>query len=108
MSMIKVNYNKTVNVSKTLFSLNLDGHAGYNPGNDIVCAGVSALIETLISLIEDDEEISIFEESGDVSIEGTIDNSDIEKYLEFAITGIKGISMTYPEHVDFKEQIKYL
>lgn len=26
--------------------LSVSGHAGYNPGNDIVCAGVSALVQT--------------------------------------------------------------
>ena len=83
------------------FSLKLDGHAGFNPGNDIVCAGVSAITETLISLMEDFEEISILEESGHVEIEGKL-NNEIEKYLHFAITGYQGISMTYPDNVDFQ------
>lgn len=26
--------------------LSVSGHAGYNPGNDIVCAAVSALVQT--------------------------------------------------------------
>ena len=28
------------------------GHAGYNPGNDIVCAAISALMQTLYAAME--------------------------------------------------------
>ena len=31
-------------VTITPASLSVKGHAGYNPGNDIVCAAVSALV----------------------------------------------------------------
>ena len=34
----------TVQISPTFLSVT--GHAGYNPGNDIVCAAVSALVQT--------------------------------------------------------------
>lgn len=34
--------------------LTVDGHAGYaEPGKDIVCAGATALVQTLIQSIED-------------------------------------------------------
>lgn len=35
-----------IHVTITPSSLSAVGHAGYNPGNDIVCAAVSALIQT--------------------------------------------------------------
>lgn len=34
----------SITISPTFLSVY--GHAGYNPGNDIVCAGVSALVQT--------------------------------------------------------------
>lgn len=40
-------------VSVRLDGITIDGHAGYaEPGKDIVCAGVTALTETLIQSME--------------------------------------------------------
>lgn len=36
---------------KTEVELTLDGHAGYNPGNDIVCAAASMLAETFAQVL---------------------------------------------------------
>lgn len=35
-----------IHVNITPVALFVQGHAGYNPGNDIVCAAVSALVQT--------------------------------------------------------------
>lgn len=35
-----------IHITITPVSLSVRGHAGYNPGNDIVCAAVSALVQT--------------------------------------------------------------
>ena len=35
-----------INIMISPTFLSVSGHAGYNPGNDIVCAGVSALVQT--------------------------------------------------------------
>ena len=35
-----------IHVTITPVALSVQGHAGYNPGNDIVCAAVSALVQT--------------------------------------------------------------
>ena len=35
-----------IRIQITPTSLSATGHAGYNPGNDIVCAAVSALVQT--------------------------------------------------------------
>lgn len=36
-----------INITIAPAQLAVSGHAGYNPGNDIVCAAVSALVQTL-------------------------------------------------------------
>ena len=41
----------TITVSPT--SLSVTGHAGYNPGNDIVCAAVSALVQTFEASVKE-------------------------------------------------------
>ena len=35
-----------IRVNITPVSISVCGHAGYNPGNDIVCSAVSALVQT--------------------------------------------------------------
>lgn len=37
----------TYKKEKGRYSLKAEGHAGYRPGNDIVCAAISALVQTL-------------------------------------------------------------
>lgn len=37
-----------VREKKRTFEIEVSGHAGYHPGNDIVCAGVSAITSALI------------------------------------------------------------
>lgn len=43
-----------INISKTDEGITLRGHANYAPhGQDVVCAGVSTLVQTLIQSIEE-------------------------------------------------------
>ena len=79
------------------------GHAGYSDhGNDIVCAGVSAITFTLLGFLEnhwdDIESISAQVNSGDVCVrcEG---NEKVAQAFEMTMIGLKQIAMKYPKHV---------
>lgn len=90
----------------------ISGHAGYDiKGQDIVCAAVSVLAQTvLISLVEvcniKEEDIDYFidEKKGilDVYIPKTIDidtRNKVQVILETLEVGIKSIIESYPEYV---------
>mgnify|MGYP001285148943 FL=1 len=94
---------------------NISGHSGYDvKGQDIVCAAVSALAQTiLISLVEvcglKEKEIDYFieEENGilNVEIPKTIDidiKRDVQVVLKTLEVGIKSIIESYPEYVTLK------
>lgn len=89
--------------------IDIKGHAGFNPGNDIVCAGVSTLAYALINLIQtmserrELKEILIKDSSGDIHIEAVHDNDQDSKWddvMEFFITGIAMLEEHYPKHVN--------
>lgn len=42
------------------FDIKISGHAGFNPGNDIVCAGQSTLVYTLIQCMRAEHEGGAF------------------------------------------------
>lgn len=78
------------------------GHAGYAPiGQDIVCAGVSTLTQSLIKSIEDltADKIEYEISPGWVGIKYG-DLSETSKTLvDSFFIGICGIAEAYPEHV---------
>ena len=54
--MIKVNYTELDGPYGPAMRLEAAGHAGYAPaGQDIVCAGVSTLMQALVSLLAGEE-----------------------------------------------------
>jgi len=54
--MIKVNYTELDGPYGPAMRLEAEGHAGYAPaGQDIVCAGVSTLMQALVSLLAGEE-----------------------------------------------------
>lgn len=85
----------------------VDGHAGYAPiGQDIVCAAVSALTETLIASLEEltENRISVEEGKGFVHLRFR-DEPDHEAVVlmdAFQI-GMDGIAALYPEYVHVKK-----
>lgn len=79
------------------------GHANYDEyGRDIVCAGVSALVQALIGWIEENhykaECISIDPKIGEViiSCEG---GEDIAAIFYMTSIGLMQIADSYPDHV---------
>lgn len=77
--------------------INIDGHALYNPGNDIVCAGVSTLAYTLINTLNDVKADFEFKaESGSIHI---VIHEDTPYVRMFEI-GIASIAERFPDNVE--------
>lgn len=108
--MIKVKIFRDKN--KNIVGYTVKGHAGYaEPGNDIVCAAISALTQTaLISLNEvcgiDEESIeyTINDKKGYLSVKITQDIDNEKKYkanivLETMYVGIKALELDYSEYI---------
>lgn len=84
-------------------TLSVNGHARYaKKGEDIVCAGVSAIIYALIGWLENNSEdtnfVSIDEINGEaiISCEG---DDKVSAVFYMAAVGIESIMNTYPDHV---------
>lgn len=84
-------------------TLVVKGHANYNEyGKDIVCAGVSSLVQALIGWIEENyykaDCINIDKKTGEVivSCEG---GDDVAAIFQMASIGLEQIADSYPDHV---------
>ena len=88
------------------------GHAGYAPaGQDIVCAGASMLMETLVYMLAGCEEADCCayrEPTGprvSVKLTGNICENDLAA-IEFAKNGLALLAERYPDHVHFVDKSK--
>lgn len=78
------------------------GHANYAPiGEDIVCAGVSTLVQTLIQTIEDmtEDTIEYSMQSGMVEIRHRNLSANAQLLVDSFFIGMNLIAGTYPKHV---------
>ena len=87
-------------------TLTVHGHANYGEyGKDIVCAGVSALVQALIGWAENKpyiiECISVDDRGGEVLIECQGEEDVAAVFLMTAL-GIEQIADDYPQHVDIE------
>lgn len=72
------------------------GHAEYNPGNDIVCSAVSALVQSLEGvIIMESDKFDIESRSGYVNME----YKGFIKETKMLLMGLLRISKAYPKHV---------
>ena len=82
--------------------IKISGHAGYaEPGKDIVCAGVTALTQTLIQSIDDltDDEIEYRISPGKVEVEYRNLSEKSKTLVDSFFVGICLIAEEFPEHV---------
>lgn len=93
----------TYTVNENTHTLTVTGHANYAEyGKDIVCAGVSSLVQALIGWIEENswkaECASVDTTDGEViiSCEG---GEDVAAAFYMASIGLEQISDCYPDHV---------
>ena len=80
--------------------MKVNGHAGYNPGNDIVCAGVSAIVTMLagylINRLDRTQLVKMELDNGNADIQVTGDAVEI---FEMATIGLMQIEKAYPKNV---------
>jgi len=89
-------------VCKTRKGISVTGHAGYaEPGNDIVCAAISALTQVFIASVEEltDAKIQYDIEAGDAFIEYRNLTADAQLLEDSFLLGVGMIADEYPEHV---------
>lgn len=90
-------------------SIEVKGHAGYAPaGQDIVCAAVSILYETLKRVLVQPMEAEFTEDEDHVRIDIHMENLSFAgyRYLDFFIVGIATLEHAYPQHVQLYRAIK--
>ena len=88
------------------YRFRMEGHAEYNPGNDIVCAGASAIAYSLLGYLHNAPEHievveELIEESGLVSIRLQGDET-LSHAFDMAVIGLMQIAVKYPENISVK------
>ena len=87
--------------------LSINGHAGYaEHGQDIVCAGVSAIAFALLGYLEEcEDEVEELDgpivECGSIYISCT-GNQNIATAFHMAVCGLKQIADSYADYVDIQ------
>ena len=95
-------------------TLTAEGHAGQaEKGQDIVCAGISALTEALAMALEQDQErgrvkaeIRIDEKSGSLRVHAATrfgQEQRIRAYYRMAMIGLKAIAEEWPGNIKIVE-----
>nr|DAZ02715.1 MAG TPA: cysteine protease [Caudoviricetes sp.] len=82
--------------------IEISGHAGYaEPGKDIVCAGVTALTQTLIQSIENltDDKIEYRISPGKAEIEYRNLSEKSKTLVDSFFVGIRLIADEFPDYV---------
>lgn len=80
----------------------VEGHAGFAPpGQDIVCAGVSALTQTLIKALNvlDPKESAFYIEPGKAVIQFQMHSEKSRLLVSSFFIGVEMIAQEYPENV---------
>jgi uncharacterized protein YsxB (DUF464 family) len=93
--MIKVN----ITVDNDEYCITADGHALFNPGNDIVCSAVSALFYAFAGFLHNDSKVrraDIHLNSGDAEIKA---KGDIRQAFDVFVIGLLQIEKSYPQNI---------
>jgi uncharacterized protein YsxB (DUF464 family) len=91
-----------IEVQRHSGGITLNGHANYAPiGQDIVCAGVSTLVQTLIQSIEEltADEIEYDMSPGTVDIKFWCLSDQSKVLIDAFFIGVKGVATSYPAYV---------
>lgn len=90
----------------------VEGHSGFaKPGEDVVCAGISTIVFTLINCIRDEEAKGRLKLLRDIVREGyiclEIESFDYAKerisgITDACITGLSILSEHYPQYIRFE------
>lgn len=85
--------------------ITVDGHAGYaEAGHDIVCAGVSALTQTLAASLEEftNDRITHVQHDGHMRLDYKNLSEQGQLLVDSFFMGICGIANAYPEYLIIK------
>jgi len=91
-----------IHVTITPVALSVQGHAGYNPGNDIVCAAVSALVQTFEASAREfttDEIISSLEDGDAVIAWPRAPTAELSLLIDSLYLGLCMMASSYPDNV---------
>ena len=91
-----------IKVIRTESGITMSGHAHYaEPGKDIVCAGVSALVQTLIQSIEEltADKIQYVMSPGTVDIKFRDLSEQAQLLVNSFFVGLQMIADEYPDNV---------
>lgn len=85
------------------FSIECKGHAGYaNAGNDIVCAAISTLTQTMLNYcIEHDLGIRYHIDNGYIWMYSN--DEDALKILEYTLCGLQMIESEFPQYIQLSK-----
>ena len=92
-------------ITRTADGITIAGHAGYaKAGQDIVCAGISTLAQTLIASIEEltEDKITYHISPGTVDIKHGNLSEQAQLLVNSFFVGVELIANTYPENVRCK------
>lgn len=84
------------------YRLFVTGHANYNPGNDIVCAGVSALTGALLGFAQKSKacrHLRCYARQGEVFLAC---RGGLGSAFEAVLLALRGIADAYPQHVQIR------
>ena len=86
--------------------MKITGHANYNPGNDVVCAGVSALGYALVGTLNNIKGLKFVKnvvtdviEVRIVPVDNRAIRHTVNVVFETVLIGLKQIALGYPEHL---------
>lgn len=91
-----------------IIEISVKGHADYNPGNDIVCAGISTLSYTLLNYLRKAEKenwisgYSYTEEPGNIHMEFKahwLFGREISTAIDVFRTGMEMLEAQFPDNI---------
>lgn len=95
-----------IHVHLTERTITIKGHAYYDaPGKDIICAGISALADTLAISITElcTDMVSCIQENGNIRIK--FEDKSLSEHAQLLISsfslGVQGIAEVYPDYVHY-------
>ena len=81
------------------FRLYVTGHADYNPGEDVVCAGVSALVGALLSFATKSRDCRHLRWSAHPGEVFLACRGGLGVGFDIVLAGLEQIAAGYPDHV---------
>jgi len=98
--MTKIEYDS----KKNQFKIVADGHSGYAiPGQDIVCSGISTLLQTLIIHTKNTPNTKVQYQVADGHLSVHVTGNNACAFGEFVVTGLRAIESQYGEYISVKK-----